>query len=255
MSFASQLALLARRSVLRTFRDPGNIVPPLVLPLVLYAVLNAGLSVATKIEGFPTKSFATFALAIAFIQGAVMAVANTGGAIATDIETGFISRLALTPIRRAALLCAQLAGPLVLAFGQAAIYFGIGFAAGAHIKAGVPGAFVLTALFVLIVLGFGAFGIFVGLATASGQAVAGISPVMTVFLFMSSMSFPRNLISSDWFKAVATYNPVSYLVEGMRSLLITGWDKEALALGFGIAVAFLVVMLLISSAGISRRLA
>ena len=36
---------------------------------------------------------------------------------------------------------------------------------------------------------------------------------------------------------MATYNPVSYLVEGLRSLVITGWDPEALVLGFGFAIA------------------
>jgi ABC-2 type transport system permease protein len=255
VSFGRQLGLLARRSILRTLRDPGNIVPPLVLPLVLFAVLTAGLSSATKVPGFPTDSFATFALAIAFIQGAVMAVATTGSAIASDIESGFISRLALTPMRTAALLCAQLAGVFVLAFGQAAVYLGVGFAADAHVEAGVPGVAVLVALFLLCVLGFGAFGIFIGLVTASGQAVAGIAPVMTVFLFMSSMSFPRNLISTDWFRAIATGNPVSYLIEGMRSLLIVGWDRQALALGFGVAVAFIVLMLVIAAAGLGRRLA
>ena len=57
-----------------------------------------------------------------------------------------------------------------------------------------------------------------------------------MFLFLSSSSLPRNLIEQDWFRTIATYNPVSYLFEGLRSLVIFGWDGEALALGFGIAV-------------------
>ena len=66
-------------------------------------------------------------------------------------------------------------------------------------------------------------------------------PLFFVFLFLSSMALPRDLIQIDWFRHLATLNPVSYLLEGIRCLLMTGWDGEALALGFGIAVAIAVV--------------
>ena len=62
-----------------------------------------------------------------------------------------------------------------------------------------------------------------------------------VLLFLSSNALPRNLIETDWFRTIATYNPVSYLIEAIRSLLITGWDAEALALGFGCAIALATV--------------
>ena len=73
------------------------------------------------------------------------------------------------------------------------------------------------------------------LRTGSGEAMQGLFPVLFVFLFISSMNMPRNLIEIDWFRIAATLNPVSYLIEGVRSLIITGWDAEALALAFGVA--------------------
>ena len=75
------------------------------------------------------------------------------------------------------------------------------------------------------------------LRTGSSEAVQGLFPLMFVVFFLSSINLPRNLIQTDWFRTVATYNPVSYMVEGLRSLVITGWDAQALALGFGIAAA------------------
>ena len=59
--------------------------------------------------------------------------------------------------------------------------------------------------------------------------------------FLSSILLPRDLIQTDWFRTVATYNPISYLVEGIRSLIITGWDAQALALGFVVAAGLIVV--------------
>ena len=64
---------------------------------------------------------------------------------------------------------------------------------------------------------------------------------MFVLLFLSSASLPRDLIEQDWFQTAATINPVSYLIEGVRSLFVTGWDGEALALGFGVAIAIFAV--------------
>ena len=75
------------------------------------------------------------------------------------------------------------------------------------------------------------------LRTGSAESVQGLFPVLFVFLLISSMNFPRNLIESDWFRWLATINPVSYLIEGVRSLIIEGWNGEALGLAFAIAAA------------------
>ena len=99
---------------------------------------------------------------------------------------------------------------------------------------------VLFALSILISIGFGGIGMFMAIRTGSGEAVQGMFPLLFVFLFFSSISMPRNLIEHEWFRTIATINPVSYLIEGIRSLLIYGWDGEALALAFGIAIGLIV---------------
>src|SRR5919198_576965 len=129
-----------------------------------------------------------------------------------------------------------------------------GLAAGATLDAGVLGALVLFALSLSIAAAFGAIGLFAGLRTGSSEAVQGLFPLMFILLFLSSASLPRDLISSDWFRTVATINPVSYLIEGLRSLIITGWDTEALALGFGIAWAIFAAGLIAATLALRERL-
>lgn len=250
----TQVSQLARRSVLRTLRQPAQIVPSLIFPLFLLAVNSGGLKDVTNLPGFPTDSYLTFALAITFMQGALFSVMNSGTDLARDIETGFLNRMALTPLRGAALLSGLLAGSFVLGLAQAVAYLSVGLAAGAELEAGAGGALVLIALSVSITVAFGTIGLFAALRTGSGEAVQGLFPILFVFLFLSSMALPLDLIETDWFHTVATINPVTYLLEAFRSLLIEGWDAGALALGFGIAAALFVVGMSAAAAALKTRL-
>jgi ABC-2 type transport system permease protein len=247
VSLAAQTGHIAWRAVRRTLRQPANVIFPLVFPTALLAVTSAGLSAATRLPGFPSDSFLAFFLAFPFIQGALFATVNAGVDLARDIQTGFLNRLALTPMKGAALLVGHLGGVIAMGFLQAFWYLAVGLAIGVRLESGVLGALVIFVLAVLIVLAFGSFGALAALRTGSTEAVHSLFPVFFVFLFISSMNLPRNLIETDWFRIAASLNPVSYLIEAIRSLVIVGWDGQALALGFGITIALAIVGLTLSS--------
>ncbi|HEU0315853.1 MAG TPA: ABC transporter permease [Solirubrobacteraceae bacterium] len=250
----TQVGLLARRSVIRTSRQPAQVVFPLVFPLILLGVNASGLSAATKLPGFPVASYLDFALAVPFMQGALFASLNGGQDLARDIQGGFLDRLAMTPMSGTALLAGQLGGALFMGAVSAVLYLLVGLAFGVGIAAGVGGALVLLVLAITISFAFACFGTFVALRAGSGEAVQGFFPLFFVLLFLSSAFFPRNLIAQDWFRTIATYNPVSYMVEGIRSLVIKGWDGQALALAFGIALAAIAIALFLASRALRTRL-
>jgi ABC-2 type transport system permease protein len=241
--------------VVRTARQPANVISPLVFPMFLLAVNSGGLKAETQLPGFPTRSFVAFALAVPFIQGALFSTMNAGTDLARDIQTGFLNRLSLTPMRRLAVLAGQLGGVLTMGLVQALVYVAVGLIVGVHFASGPVGVLVLLVFAVFVCLGFGALGAFAALRTGSGEAVQGLFPVFFVFLFISSMNIPRNLIEATWFRDAATANPVSYLLECVRSLIITGWNGEALALGFGIAAVLTVIALALASWALKVRMA
>jgi ABC-2 type transport system permease protein len=251
---SEQVVALGRRSVVRTLRQPANVIFPLVFPLLLLAVNAGGLDAATHLPGFPTDSFVAFALAIPFIQGALFATMNAGTDLARDIQTGFLNRLALTPMRDLSLLGGQLGGVVTMGLVQALAYLSVGLAVGVRFETGPAGVLVLLVFSVLISIGFGALGAFAALRTGSGEAVQSLFPAFFVFLFLSSMNMPRDLIEIGWFRTVATINPVSYLIECVRSLIIVGWDAQALALGFGIALFIMVVSLALATTALRTRM-
>lgn len=250
-----QTAAVARRAIVRTLRQRALMIFPMVFPLILFAINGSALSAATHIHGFPTDNYRDFLIAMPFIQGAMFVSITAGVDLARDIESGFLNRLALTPLRGEALLIGQLGGALVLGVVQAIVYLLFGLATGVTFVSGLGGVLVLLALSILIAFGFASLGGLLALRFGTGEAVQGIFPLLFVTLFLSSSSLPRNLIKATWFRDIATYNPVSYLLEGLRSLVITGWNAQALELGFGFAVALLVVGLGFSQAAMKTRLA
>ena len=251
---ALQIGYVARRSIVRTLRQPAMIAAPILFPLAVMLANAGGLSAATSLPGFPAESFYAFMLAAPFVHGALFATMNLGTDLARDIQTGFLNRLALTPMRGSALLVGLLGGTVVLGLAQALVYLAAGLAIGVDIASGATGIAVLLLYAVLVSLAFGAIGATIALRMGTGEAVHGLFPALFVFLFISSMALPRDLIQTDWFREVATYNPVSYLIEAIRSLLITGWDGEALALGFGIATMIAICSMLAAASALRTRL-
>jgi ABC-2 type transport system permease protein len=250
-----QVWLIARRSVIRTARQPGVWIPPLLFPLMLMAVNSNGLRAATHLPGFPTHSFLAFFLPFSFMQGALFASGIAGTDLARDIDTGFLNRLALTPVRGSALLLGQIGGALGIGIVQAVVYLSVGLVAGVHVDTGVAGVLLILVLALLIATGFGTLGLWLALRTGSGEGVQSQFPLLFFLLFVSSMNLPRNLIEVGWFRDLATINPVSYLIEALRSLIIEGWNGEALGLGFGFALALIALAMVLAARQLRVRMA
>jgi ABC-2 type transport system permease protein len=253
-SFREQLGTLARRSVARSARQPQVVVPSVVFPLVMLAILSSAGKQATKIPGFPTHSYVTFVIGSTLVQGALNGTTVAGQLLASDLENGFVNRILLTPVRQSALLLAQLAGVAFVGLICSVVFILVGVAFGVTIKTGVPGAFAIIGVSLLFVLGFGAIGLLAASLTRSATQVQAVFSLFLGLLFMSSMLMPRNLITVNWFKTIATYNPLSYIIEAPRSLLITGWDAQSLELGCGFALIGLAVGLAGAMVVLRRRM-
>ncbi len=253
-TLALQVGTIGARSVRRTLRQPAAFVPAIAFPIILLFVSAAGLRAAETLPGFPSTSYFDFALAVTFMQGAIFATGGAGTDLATDIESGFLDRLALTPMSGAALVLGQLGGAVALGVLQATFYLAAGLIGGATIAAGIGGVVMIYVLVIVMAVGFGAIGIAAALRTGNGEAVQGLFPVLFTLLFLSTINLPLDLIPIDWFRWVATVNPVSFLVDAVRSLIITGWDPTALLAGFAVAIAIAVLGIALAALALRGRL-
>ena len=231
---------LGMRSIRQTFRRPQLIAPIIIFPTLLLAVQTGGASGAIELPGFPpVQSFLQFMLAGAIMQSLMLAGNSGGIALAVDIEMGFTDRLFSAPIPRFAIVFGRLAGTAALGLFGALWFLAIGLVFGAEIEAGVAGALLAIVLATASALAVGGIGAAIALRTGSASVVQGLFPLVLVVLFLSSAFFPQELMIEPA-KTIAQYNPLSFIVEGIREPMISGIDgsdtRDALLSILGIVV-------------------
>ncbi|MBW8058785.1 MAG: hypothetical protein FVQ78_00320 [Solirubrobacterales bacterium] len=243
---------LGMRSVRQTFRRPQLIAPIVVFPTLLLAIQTGGAGAAVNLPGFPAvQSFLQFMLAGAIMQSLMLA-ANSGGiALAVDIEMGFTDRLFAAPISRYSVVLGRLVGTAALGVAAALWFLAIGLVFGANIEGGVPGALVVIALTTAATVAIGGVGSAIALRTGKASIVQGLFPLIFVILFLSTAFFPQGLMVEPA-QTIAKYNPLSFIVEGIREPIVTGLNGTDL-LGAVLAVAGIATISLLMSARALRH--
>ena len=249
---ARVIVALGKRSIMQTLRRPQLLAPLIVFPTALLAIQTAGAGRAVDLPGFPdVPNFLSFMLAGSIVQS-VMFTGNSGAiAFAIDMEMRFTDRLYAAPIARASVVLGRLAATATLGAVIAVYFIVLGLIFGASIHEGVPGVIWIIALTSASALAFGTIGAAIALRSNNASVVQGIFPLVFVVLFLSDAFFPANLMlePASW---VAQYNPFSFIVNGIRDPIISGWsattELKAIASVIGIgALGFVLCALAMRS--------
>lgn len=250
----AQTVAIAGRSVRAVVRQPQLWAPSLIFPLFFTALSAAAFERTREIPGFPdVSSFVAFLLAATIVQGVMFGSTSPGTDAALDIESGFFDRLVASPVARVALVAGRLTGIMGLAAAQCLIFVAVLLPFGATMAAGWAGLAVTVLISAMFGGAVGGFSLAVGIRTGSVEAVNGFFPIFFALVFLSSAFFPPN-ISGGWFETVAGLNPLSYMIDGMRTLHVQGWDGAAALGSLAVAAGLLVAFVALSMGSLSRRL-
>jgi ABC-type multidrug transport system permease subunit len=248
------IGALGMRSVRQTLRKPQLASPIIVFPTLLLAVQTGGAGGAVNLPGFPhVQSFLSFMLAGAMIQSTLLAGSSGGIALAIDIEMGFVDRLLAAPISRFSLVLGRLVGTAMLGGITVLWYVAIGLVFGADIHEGVLGVLLILVIVMFSSLAFGGLGAAIALKSGSASVVQGLFPLIFVILFLSTAFFPANLILEPA-QTIARYNPLSFIVDGVRDPIISGFSAETTAKAFGSLVLVSAIGIGLSAAALRSRL-
>ena len=247
----TEVVLLGRRAVREVVRYPEATIPTLFIPL-FFLVVNIGQVSKT----FPhTTSFlhgqgyVGFQLPVSLLFA--VCTATSGLAVVTEIELGYFDKLLVAPIRRSSIIFGRLTADLVRGCAASSLVLLVGLALGVEIRSGVLGAIVIVLLSALFGVAYAGFGILVALKTRNVQATQS-----SFLLFFPALFLTPNFVPFDrltpLMEALARANPVSYVIEGLRSLVLEGWVVHKLAICLAIIVGTGLVLTWLSVRAIER---
>lgn len=247
---------LAGRSIRGTIRQPQVWLPGLLFPMFLAAVNTSTMGGAVDfLPGFEgVDSFLDFLLAASITQSVLFGGLTAGSDTATDIQTGFFDRLLASPVARTSILVGRLAGAAVTGAAQAVVFMAVYAAFGAEIKGGIAGAVALVVYAMVLSLVIGGFAAMLALRTGSAEAVQNVFPLTFICLFISSAFFPTESMHGIY-QSIATRNPITWMIDGMRYQVVVGFDLGEAAVSIGVAAVLAVLAILGAHRALRARLA
>jgi ABC-2 type transport system permease protein len=235
--FLHDVAAIAGRALRGVPRDLEAVIPPVFIAVFFFVVNIATLSKVTQAAG-PGFDYEAFQMPTAILLG--VTGVSRAPALVLDVQNGYLDRLLMTPIRRLAILLGHMVADVTVAAALTLPILLLGFIIGVRFETGVLGILAFIAMAALWSLAFAGFGYAIALKTGNPAAVNSSFLLFFPFLFLTSSYVPRSELSG-WLDTVAGLNPVTYVLEGLRSLVSVGWDATALAQGL-LAIALLGVV-------------
>ena len=249
-SFVADVSAVASRAIRSLTREPEFIGPALAIPIFFF-VVNIG-ALEAFVERQPGIDYRAFQLPVAIVF-AVTGISRAN-MLVIDIQTGYLDRMLVTPIRRTALLLGLMIADIVLALALATVVLVLGFVVGGGFETGVPGLMAFLALSMAWSLAFTGFPYTVALRTGNPAAVNSAFLIFFPFAFLTPSMLPRDLMSG-WLKTVSAWNPVTYLLEGMRSVISAGWDLSMILKAVAAIVGLGMVTFTMAFRSLSKRVA
>ncbi|NDJ55033.1 MAG: ABC transporter permease [Chloroflexi bacterium] len=220
---------MTRRSLLTLLRKPETFMPSVFTAIFFLLIFNAALGgTAAFLPELMSVDYIAFILPLSIISASLDSPA--GQATIRDIESGYFDKLLLTPISRSALVLGHIVAGAIVVGGIAALVTLVGFFLGLRPVTGIAGVVMLLGFAAFIGLGFGGLTVGVALRTGSAGATQGAAFAFFPFVFLTTAFFPLDYLQG-WLRLAAQINPVTYILDALRSLLISGFDWPALAIG------------------------
>ncbi len=230
---------------LRQFpRIPTVLVFGIMMPVIQLLLFGSIFSATTELPGHPYHglNYYTYILPAIILLTAFLGMANSSAAFIVDLRTGYFDKLRTTPASPASVIAARLLAEMTRVTGQATLIFLIALlpGLGARTATGFLGAVVMVlAAVIFSTMVSGLFAMALAMKTRSDQATQSAFPLFFILLFLSTAYMPQELLP-DWLGTAVLFNPIDYMIQGLRSLMFDGWADAlpnlAIGLGFGALV-------------------
>ena len=241
------------RALRDAVRQPAVELTNIFIPMFFFAVTVGAIgNVAGR--AFGVENFLGFQMPVAILQAVAGVAGSAGLGTVTDIERGYFDKLLLTPTPRLSLVFGRLWADAIRAMALTALIIVVGLITGSGMETGFFGVVVIVAMAGAFALSYAGIGMAIALKTGSAQASQAGFLLFFPLLFLSPAFAPKEVFAG-WLEFLATINPITYLLQGMRALVLEGWDLESLLAAFGSIAGFAIVTLSLTLAALRSRTA
>jgi len=253
-TFFSDWYYLSIRSIRQIWRPWMALIPSLFIPIFFFLVNSSSLTAFAKVPGFPPGiSYRDFIAPTALFTAVFFSSGNAGIELVQDISNGYFKKLIIMPINRLAIVLGRLTEVAVQAVMQGLIVLVLLVVVGVQFRTGILGILAIFALLILFAMAWSCVGMISALRTQNARLVQSLFVVVFPFLYLTTSQAPLSLLPPT-FRMIATYNPVTYIIEGVRALVLYDWSAPAIWQGFLVAIVALVVMVSLTLASFQRAL-
>lgn len=251
-TFLSDWYYLSIRSTKQIWRPMMALIPSLFIPIFFFVVNSASLQSFSKVPGFPDVSYRDFIAPVAIFTAIFFSAGNAGIELVQDISNGYFKKLLIMPINRLAILLGRLTEVAVQAVLQGGIVVVLLLVFGVRIKAGFFGILAIFGILILFAMAWSCFSMIGALRTQNARMVQSLFVFVFPFLYLTTSQAPMHLLPPVM-QTVARVNPVTYIIEGVRALVLDGWTP-AVGIGFAVSAALFAIMVTLTLASFQKTL-
>ncbi|MGD9048357.1 MAG: ABC transporter permease [Anaerolineae bacterium] len=248
--FLHQLLLLVKRNLITMARMPWALIPPFAMSVFLVIIYESTLGKASSFIPSLEGDYLSFILPLSIVTSSVAGAGISAQNLVRDLEGGYFDKLLITPLDRAVLLLSPILAGAVMLGLQASAVLVVGLLLGLNSATGLAGLVAVVAFSVLLGTGFAGFTVSAALASGSAAVTESATFVFVPLTFIAPTFVPIALLDG-WLKTAASLNPITYVLQAMRTLLSTGWDIEVM--WKGVLACLLLALLTYSLAVIALR--
>ncbi len=244
MSILSDTWYLFIRAMKKLIRNPILLFFSLFQPIIFLVLFTQLFSKFSQLPGFPASNYLLFATPGILLQNAFSSALQSGTSIVSDIDSGYLQKMLVTPVSRYAILLGRLTSDAFRVVVQSSIILVLAYLLGASVTTGIVGILLMLFTIALFGLAWSGISLALGLRTKSSETVFGIGAFLTFpLLFMSTALVPAKGFMPDWMVSVSNVNPISYTVNAVRVLMLTGYDWNTILQAYGYIIGIAIVTL------------
>lgn len=252
-TFFSDWYYLSIRNIKQIWRPALALIPSLFIPVFFFFVNSQSLSAFSKVPGFPNVSYLEFIAPVAMFTAIFFSSGNAGIELVQDIANGYFKKLLIMPINRLAIILGRLTEVAVQALLQGGIVLVLLLCVGVHFRTGFLGIVAIFAMLIVFAMAWSCVSMISALRTQNARLVQSMFVLAFPFLYITTAQAPKALLKPA-FATMATYNPVTYVIEGVRALVLSDWSAPAIWQGFAVAGVMFMVMVSLTLASFRKAI-